>query len=365
MAVIVEGGGTKSTGIIVDQGELLEEPAKDRSQLTSLISLTGLGPGNVLALGEDGLKRLGGAIAEKVPEKLKDQPVYFTAAGVEGESTATFARNNLMQGGLPEVSVLGDLDLLIEALNRDGIALIAGTGQNCGGALSEKTGQHERTSQYGGIGPVLGDEGSGYWLGKRAVNAVLLSLQGHGEETSLGKRVFHYLAERCAEILDLENEETREVQKILRAGPDRSSDDRARRSFDVLLRVLYQEPSPERRDLLAPLAEFVIEDGKGGDLVSEQLILQAVANLLRGVEAVTHQLEPPKSFTLGLRGGLFDSDFFREQFRTRLERSPIMRHYKPDIRRLHEPNEDQPLTEGMIDVHLAALRNRLRRDLGR
>jgi glucosamine kinase len=64
-----------------------------------------------------------------------------------------------------------------------GVAAIAGTGSNVFGVGGE--GAHARAWRAGGWGHLLGDEGSGYWLGVQSIKAALRDREGSGPQTAL------------------------------------------------------------------------------------------------------------------------------------------------------------------------------------
>jgi N-acetylglucosamine kinase-like BadF-type ATPase len=69
-----------------------------------------------------------------------------------------------------------------------GSVLIAGTG-----SIAYGRDTRGRAARAGGWGYVLGDEGSGYWLGRQALRAVVRGSDGRGQATSLTPRVLaHY-----------------------------------------------------------------------------------------------------------------------------------------------------------------------------
>ncbi|MBI5092662.1 MAG: hypothetical protein HZB26_09505 [Candidatus Hydrogenedentes bacterium] len=81
----------------------------------------------------------------------------------------------------------GDIALALHDLEA-GVSLVAGTGSSCR-ALNEK-GEH---TSCGGFGPQFGDEGSGYWIGREAIAAVVRARDGRGPKTKLTKRLMAYL----------------------------------------------------------------------------------------------------------------------------------------------------------------------------
>jgi glucosamine kinase len=66
-------------------------------------------------------------------------------------------------------------------LGRPGIVVIAGTGSVAVG------GSGTALKRAGGYGHLIGDEGSGYWIGKMALRAALAAAEGAGPPTRLGE----------------------------------------------------------------------------------------------------------------------------------------------------------------------------------
>lgn len=92
--------------------------------------------------------------------------VFAGAGGVDTDDDAAALRN-LISPFVPgaQVSVVHDTRLLLAAAGAtEGVAVIAGTGSAAWGA--NHAGDEARA---GGWGYLLGDEGSGYWLGREAV----------------------------------------------------------------------------------------------------------------------------------------------------------------------------------------------------
>ena len=79
------------------------------------------------------------------------------------------------------ICVAGDVEIALDAAfpSAPGVLIIAGTGSNFLGRTS--TGA---LINVGGWGPLLGDEGSGYWIGSAAIRAALRA-RDRGEPTYL------------------------------------------------------------------------------------------------------------------------------------------------------------------------------------
>lgn len=92
--------------------------------------------------------------------------VFAGAGGIDTEADAE-ALASLIRPHVPQasVSVVHDSRLLLAAgRTRTGVAVIAGTGSAAWG-----TNDDGEEARAGGWGYLLGDEGSGYWLGREAV----------------------------------------------------------------------------------------------------------------------------------------------------------------------------------------------------
>ena len=97
---------------------------------------------------------------------------------------------------LPEGTTLSKMNSLAEIHGgllagrglRDGILVIAGTGSNI--HLCE----NGRTTDYvGGVGAILGDEGSGVWMARQAAQAAVRCGFGWGERTLFTDMLIHRL----------------------------------------------------------------------------------------------------------------------------------------------------------------------------
>lgn len=71
-----------------------------------------------------------------------------------------------------------------------GVAAIAGTGSNVFGVAG--TGADTRSWRAGGWGHLLGDEGSGYWLGVQSIKAALRDRERSGRRTALSEAAMEF-----------------------------------------------------------------------------------------------------------------------------------------------------------------------------
>jgi glucosamine kinase len=162
IAVGVDAGGTGSRAVVVRDGVVAQR--RD------------LGPINVL-LHADALDRLAAAVTD-----VAARAAGFGLAGLRSDEHAREITAELERRTGARVAVGDDADAALAGAfaGRPGIVVIAGTGS--GAAGRDAAG---RTVRVGGHGYLLGDEGGGYWIGRRAVAAALRAADGTGPATAL------------------------------------------------------------------------------------------------------------------------------------------------------------------------------------
>lgn len=145
---------------------------------------------------------------------------------------------------------------------REGILILAGTGSVAYGV--NPTGQ---AAVVGGWGYLLGDEGSGYWLGLSVLKAIAQASERRAAKTSLAEIVLH----------ELNLEKPRD-----------------------LIRWLYAQA---RNSEIAQLAPLVIQQADAGDAVASRLVAEAVQHLVGHVTALRDMLNFPDA-PIAFAGGL-------------------------------------------------------------
>ncbi len=100
--------------------------------------------------------------------------------------------------GIKTVEVVTDADIALYGATegKPGLVIIAGTGSICCGINARG-----RRACAGGWGPVAGDEGSGSWLARRALQAVARATDGRGQRTSLVEAACEYFNVAAADDL--------------------------------------------------------------------------------------------------------------------------------------------------------------------
>ncbi|HEY2397464.1 MAG TPA: BadF/BadG/BcrA/BcrD ATPase family protein [Solirubrobacteraceae bacterium] len=144
-----------------------------------------------------------------------------------------------------------------------GVAVIAGTGSNVFGV-----GPDDMPWRAGGWGHLLGDEGSGYWLGVQSIKAALSAREASGPETAL--------TERAPAFFGL-------------------------KTVEQLVHLLYSKPLTKGE--IAALARETATLANAGDAVARGLFALGARELGRQIHAVLEQTGLEGDFPVGLIGG--------------------------------------------------------------
>ena len=185
----IDAGGTKTVCQLADaQANVIAETR---------------GPGaNLQAAGELQVEKV---IHDLMEEAIGDRPIVPAAiclgiAGVDRPDDAAVVRAIMKRIGYKaRVLVVNDALVALEAgaPGQPGVVIISGTGSICYGRNSRG-----EAARSGGWGYVLGDEGSGYWIGRAALRAVLRAADKRGPETALTPMLLeHFGVERAQNII--------------------------------------------------------------------------------------------------------------------------------------------------------------------
>jgi glucosamine kinase len=165
----IDGGGTKTTCAVGDDSRLLATATA--------------GPSNIVRVGEaQARESLHRAVFEACAGVgITPAQVARTFVGGSGAGRPELAE--LVRRALAEIlptpiDVAGDMQTALEAAfdTGPGIIVNAGTGSFAYGRNREGV-----TARAGGWGFAIGDEGSAYWIGRTAVNAVLRAADEAGK----------------------------------------------------------------------------------------------------------------------------------------------------------------------------------------
>src|SRR6185369_3788449 len=111
-------------------------------------------------------------------------------AGVDRPDDARVVRGIMRRIGYKaKTLVVNDALVALEAgaPEQPGIVVIAGTG-----SIAYGRNDRNQSARAGGWGYVLGDEGSGYWIGRAALRAVLREADRRGPQTLLTSLLLKY-----------------------------------------------------------------------------------------------------------------------------------------------------------------------------
>lgn len=245
------------------------------------------GPGNAMSVERDALTRhLTAALTGAVPPGLGGT-VSAVVGGFAGGSTVgapgrgrSLALRCLAEalaavGAAPAVlDVYGDVDVAFASgrgVPADGLVVIAGTG-----AVAARVADRRSVRSADGDGWLLGDAGSGFWLGREALVAVLRALDGRGPRTALAEPLLAHCLGRQGEL------------------PESWAGRRSLR--EALIGHAFTE-HPVR---LAALSPFVVAAEEAGDEVARGLLDRAADELAATVGA----LAPIPGEPLVTSGGL-------------------------------------------------------------
>ena len=254
----IDAGGTKTVCLLADaRGSILAE---------------GRGPGaNLHVAGELGVEKV---LHEVMESALAGRPLTPAAiclgiAGVDREDEAATVRAIMRRiCRNARVVVVNDALIALVAGARDapGIVIIAGTGSIVYGRNA--AGQAARA---GGWGHMVGDEGSGYWIGREAVAAVMRGADGRGPATRLADEILAHFGVADASRLP---------------------------------RIVYDREVP--RMSVAAVGPIVQQVAEQGDAVATRILERAAEELVLAARSVASRLEMRgDSFTFYLAGGAF------------------------------------------------------------
>jgi glucosamine kinase len=176
----IDGGGTKTRCVLGDEMTVLATAMS--------------GGSNIVRLGETQAREALHTAIRQVCATANISPAQISAvcigaAGADRPEIVAKIRAILTEliseTALPKIEVVGDMTIALEAAcgAGPGVIAIAGTGSIAYGR--DATGH---TARAGGWGFAVSDEGSGHWIGRRAISAIL-SAHDQGLETTLSAMV--------------------------------------------------------------------------------------------------------------------------------------------------------------------------------
>lgn len=264
----VDGGGTNSRAVILDgTGTILGEGRSDAA--------------NLLRVGlEKAAKHVFQAVGAACREaEIEASQIAAACIGLAGVSQAHYHRQMLdaLKAKLPIPAITLETDARVALAgatgNQPGVVIIAGTGSIACGINS--SGQFARA---GGWGPMMGDEGSGSYIGRRTLEAVMMSYDFRGEATSMTAPVLRHFG--------------------VSSPPE-------------LTTVIYDSSSKEKGEVpskIAQLSPIAVKEAQEGDQVAARILCDAACELSKTAIAVIEQLKMEHdTFRVAYVGGVFEA----------------------------------------------------------
>jgi N-acetylglucosamine kinase-like BadF-type ATPase len=247
----IDAGGTKTVCLLADdQGAILAEARG--------------GGANLQAHGELEVEKVLHPVMDTAIGSRDVRPVAICLgiAGVDRPQDAESVRGIMRRiGAKARTLVVNDaLVALVAGAGAEdtpGVVIIAGTGSIAYGRDGSG-----RAARAGGWGYLLGDEGSGFWVGRRALSAIVRAADGRGPSTQLSELVMTRL------------------QLV--------------RPSDLIRETYYRDL---RRTAIAGLAPLVQQARDAGDAVAAEILNQAANELTAAAASVVSRL--------GMRGEVF------------------------------------------------------------
>ncbi len=258
----IDGGGTKTICLLSDENG-------------NVIGKGVAGPSNYHVVGIEQTQAaihacIREAIASSGREITEIQSITLGMAGVDRPDDYAVVNRILDALDVKFWSRTTDNDAVIAlagaTVARPGVVLICGTG-----SIAFGINQRGERRRAGGWGPILGDEGGGYDIGRRAMIAAMRDGDGRGPSTILKPMILEHLQLPAVERL--------------------------------VARVHVQNM---QRHEIAVLARLVIDAANKGDRVAQEILIYAGRELATGAIAVIRGLNMQlDEFEIGLAGGVF------------------------------------------------------------
>jgi len=168
------------------------------------------------------------------------------------------------------------IGLIAGSNKKNRLMVISGTGANCFGINEDG-----REAKANGWDYILGDEGSGYTIGLKALKAIARAYDGRGQHTLLTDMVLDYLKLK-----------------------------------DISGLVSWVYDKPFFKEKIAELSEIVCSAAKMGDILSIEILREEAGEAASTVMVVVNKLNlADKDFDLVLVGGVFKCEkYFKNLF---------------------------------------------------
>lgn len=262
----IDGGGTKTHGVLYTDGQIKSEMKAG----TTRIGAVGVGESS-----ERTLNMIVELCNKAQIETSELDAVVVGVAGVwleeEKKRSAQLIKTLARGQGIKfsDLMVTSDAEIALEGAlaGGNGIMVIVGTGSI---ALSKF--DKNKLNRCGGWGIELDDEGSGAWIGREGLTAVVRALDGRGKSTML-------------------------TDKIVKLYP----------SIDIKIPRTIVKAYAERVFEYQNLTPYLMECAEQGDEVSLEIIQRSARHLLELPTTLMKDFKENK-VNVALMGGIIDAD---------------------------------------------------------
>ncbi len=255
----IDGGGSTTTCLLGDELRVLAKATAGGSNVVRLGE----------ALARNHLREA--VLAACSAASVSVSEIQRICAGVAGAATPAIstAIRNILIGMVPlppsQVRVVGDMEVALEnALAAlPGVVVMAGTG-----SIAFGRNEYRQSARAGGWGGAISDEGSGHWIGRTAV-AAMVRAHDNGQSTALTCAVFReWGVENLADAVQAAN----------------------------------ASPGPD----YARLFPAVLAAAQGGDMPARQVLLNAGTELAALAAMVMRRLwSPGQQVRVAIGGSVF------------------------------------------------------------
>lgn len=279
----IDGGGTKTALKLSDtEGFLITENEGGACNINSM--------GETVV--QNMLKELINSSIIKSGIKLEQVKVIcIGTAGVDTDKDKLILEKIIRTTGFKnKIVVTNDSEIALYGGvgGKEGVILISGTGSICYGRNIQ--GESKRA---GGWGHLIGDEGSGYYIGINAINRITKAYDGLEEKSVMTDLILEYLKLENAEGL---------LEFVYKSGAGKSE--------------------------IAALAKIVDEAYKQGDSFAEEILLKSAFELFLCSKAVIDYLKlNNKEITLAVNGSVITKNkcIYSEYNRLMKKNYPLIR----------------------------------------